>query len=180
MKSLRFPGLLSVVSKVTALVVEFPVNPDPVGLVDPSPVPAVGTLRKGAGDLDPPSLFPCDGSNLFGDLREILILAHDQCHVVFATMSKSNHIKRDPYVDPLLLPCQKRVLCAVGLTLRAFPVSKRPAIYDDPLSSHHRELASPEGVPSAILVDIRIRNSSVKAYLDQLPSLVCTNLLGEG
>ena len=97
-KSLRSLGLPAVISPVKALVVELSVDPDPVGLVDPPAVPAGRTLRKGTGDLDPPSLFLCDCSNLLGNLREILILAHDERHVVFATMSKRNHVERDSHV----------------------------------------------------------------------------------
>lgn len=167
-----------VVSKVKALVVEFSTDRDPVGLVDSPAVPAVRTLRKGTGDRDPSLLFPCNGSNLLGNLQKILILAHDKGHVVCATMSKCSHIERDPHIDPLLLSYQSRVLGAIGQSYPAVLVPKWPAIHDDPLSSHGRELAHPEKMPSGIVAGIG--NPGVEAHLGQLPSLASAHLPGKG
>jgi hypothetical protein len=65
-----------------ARVVEFSADCDAVGLVKLPAVPAVGTLWKDTGDLDPPSLFPGNGPNLLGDLQDIWILVHDKRHIV--------------------------------------------------------------------------------------------------
>ena len=178
MESLRPVEFLVVVSGVKALVVEFPANRDPVGLVNAPAVPAVRTLRKGTGDLDPPSLFPCNGSNFLGNLQKILILAHDKGHVVCATMSKCRHVERDPHVDPLLLSYQSRVLGAIGQSHPAVLVPKWSAIHDDPLSSHGRELARPEEMPSGVVAGIG--NPGVEAHLGQLPSLAPAHLPGKG
>lgn len=77
--------------------------------VDPSAVSADRTARECAGDLDPASLLPRDGSNLFGDFREVLILPHHERHGVFATMGQCHHVERDPNVDSLLFSRQRRV-----------------------------------------------------------------------
>ena len=92
-----------VVSLVEALIIEVSINRDPVGLVDPSAILRRRTLRKCTSDLYPASLVSCDCSNLVGNFREILILAHDKRDIVRATMSKPNYINRDSYVDTFLL-----------------------------------------------------------------------------
>ena len=92
-------------------------------------------------------------------------------------MSKCNHVERDPNVDPLLLSGQKRVLRAIRQSHRAVPVPKRPAVDEDTLSPHRRELVGPEEMPSAVIADIR--NPGVEAYLGALPSLSRANFLGE-
>lgn len=80
--------LLAVVPGIKASGIELLVDPDPVGPFDSPAVLAGGTLRKGAGDFDPPLLLLSDRSNLVGDFGEILILAHDERYVVCATMSE--------------------------------------------------------------------------------------------
>ena len=100
---LRPCAFRAVVSLVKALIIEISVNRDPVGIVDPSMILRRRTLRKSTSDLDLTSLVSCDCSNLVGNFREILILAHDKCHIVRATMSKPNYINRDPYIDTFLL-----------------------------------------------------------------------------
>ena len=153
---------MSVVLIVGAPVVEPTVNPDPVSLLNPSSVETDRTLRKGAGHLDPPSLLLCNCSDLIGNLREILILTHDKCHVVVAAVSKCDHIECDSHVDPLLLYCSKNMLRPVGQLHRSGPVSERPAKHIDSLAPHRRELMAPERVPSRVV--FHIGNTCVEVY----------------
>ncbi len=77
-------------------------------------IPTGRTLGNGTGDLDPPSLLSCDCSDFLRDLRKILTLAHDKCHVVFATLAEHDHVECEPHIDPLLPPGQETALLADG------------------------------------------------------------------
>ena len=76
------------------------------------------------------------------------------------------------------------ILCPVKASEGPLGVMARPAArrreFDaaDTLSSHRRELMSPEDVRSRVTAGIS--NPGVDAYLGQLPLLSRTNLLGEG
>ena len=101
---LRSSAFRAVVALVKALIVKVSINRDPVGLVNATAILRRRTLRKSTSYLDPSPLTSCDCSNLIGNFREILILAHDKCHIVRATMSKPNYINRDPDINTFLLP----------------------------------------------------------------------------
>ena len=174
LRSLRSPP---VIPSVEALGVPRSVDPDPAGLVDPPAVPGWGAAGEGTRDLDPPPLFLRDGPDLLGGLREILILAEDQRHFVFAAVGERDHIERDSHVDPLLFAGQKGVLRAFGQIHPAGTVSERPAVNDDAPLPHGCELVGPEGVPLGVVADIG--DSGVEADLRQFPSLPPANLLGE-
>lgn len=163
----------AVIPPVEALVVERSVDPDPIGLVDPPAVPSCGAVGEGARELDPASLLPRDGPNLLGDLRKILILAEDECHVVFAPVGERDHIERDPHIDPLLFAGQKGVLRAVGQIHPAVALSEWPAVHDHAPPPHRGELVGPEGVPPGVVADIE--DSGVEADLRQFPSLPRAN-----
>ena len=111
-------------------------------------------MGEGTRDLDPLSLFPRDGPDLLGGFREILILAEDQRHFLFAAVDKRDHIERDSHVDPFLFGSQKGVLRAVGQSHPAGRVSERPAVNDDAPPPHRRELVGPEGVSLGVVADI--------------------------
>ena len=175
---LRTPAFLAVIPPVKALIVDLPADPDPVGLVDPPAIRTGRTHWKGTSDLDPSSLFSGNPSYLVGGLREILILAHYECHVVFATVGERDYVERDPDVNSLLLSHHERALRAVGQRHCSVPVSQWPAIHEDTPPPHRRELASPEEVPLGVVPGIR--NPGVEAHLGQIPSLACTDPLREG
>ena len=100
---LRSSAFRAVVSFVKAPIIEVSINRDPVGLVNATAILRRRTLRKSTSYLDPASLISCDCSNLIGNFREILILAHHKCHIVRATTSKPNYINRDSDIDTFLL-----------------------------------------------------------------------------
>src|SRR2546425_10063077 len=90
-----------VVPPVQTCVVGRPIDPDPVGLVDPASVPTGWARGKSARDLDPAVLFPSDGADLLGYLREVLGLTPNQSDVVLRAVGHADDVERDADVDSL-------------------------------------------------------------------------------
>lgn len=86
----------SMISPIEARVVDRPVNRNPVGLVDPAAIPACGADGKGAGDFQPAPLLPRNDPDLFGHLGQVLILAEDQSHIIFATVCHPDDVEGNP------------------------------------------------------------------------------------
>ena len=74
-------------------------------------------------DLDPTILFSRDHPDLFGHFGEVLILAEDHGHVVFAPVGQADHVQRDADVDALLLSNQDGVFGTVGQSHRLVSVA---------------------------------------------------------
>jgi len=135
------------------------------------------TVFTSPSNLYPAPLAACDYSNLVGNFREILILAHDNCHIVDTPVSKSDNINRDSHINTLLLSCQKRMLLPVGCGYGLIPVPKGPAIHNNSLPPHRRKLVRPKVVPARGVISAR--DARVKANLGQLPFLLITDSLCE-
>src|SRR3989441_7767869 len=157
-----------VVPPVQACVVGRPIDPDPVGLVDPASVPTGWARGKSARDLDPAVLFPSYDADLLGYLREVLVLTQNQSDVVLLAMGHADDVERDADVDSLLLSRKEGVPGAVGKFHGLVPVAKRPAVDVDALPADRPELPFPEAMPELVVGGVR--NPGVELSLDELPA----------
>ena len=133
------------VPPVQACVVGRTVDPDPVGLVDPTAVAAGRTRGERSRDLDAAALLTGDRPDLVRNLREVLTLARIQPGVVLPAgamrmMSSSTRTS---------IPVSSRqgVAGAVGELHGLVPAAKRPTTDVNVLRADRPECPFREGMP---------------------------------
>lgn len=167
-----------IIAGIQAGLPDGPIDSDPVGPVDASSVPRGRTDRECGRDLDPAILLVRNGTDLVGNLGEVLILAEDQGDIVFSAVSHADNVEGDPDIDPLLLTGCVRVLAPRRKPDSAIPVSQRARECVNALPAHEEQLVRPEVMPEGIVRGIG--NARIEADLLEGPCLTFAQHSREG
>jgi hypothetical protein len=163
---------------VEARIVSRPVNLNPLGAVNTPAVLSGRTGRESARHLNPSGLLHGNGLHLSGRLRQVLVLAEDERHIVAVLSRHSHHVEGQTHINTLFFANENRRGAATGKTHGLVAISERAGESSDAPRSHNGQLGRPEMIPKRVVGwvgDPRIKESLCKD-----PAPASSDALGKG